>query len=77
MVEGDTSRLQWLARQIDAGWRIEAPVLERQVYRGAEGRVGAFEFVLRSADGCQVVAVGDCPEVREFLADRGIASVGL
>lgn len=77
MLEYATSRLQWLQSQIAAGWRIEAPVIERPVYRGTSERAGAIEFVLRHDRGCQVVAVLDCPEVRAFLQERGLDSITL
>jgi hypothetical protein len=60
-----------------AGWRLEGPVIERPVYRSAEGQTSAYEFVLRNERGCQVVAVNDCPEVRAFLRERGIDSITL
>jgi len=77
MPEYTTNRLQWLQSQIAAGWRLEAPVLERSVYIGADNRASAFEFVLRHERGCQVIAVPDCPEVRHFLQEQQLASVVL
>ena len=77
MPEYTTNRLQWLQSQIAAGWRLEAPVLERSVYVGTNDRANAFEFVLRHERGCQVVTIPDCPEVRHFLQERQLASVAL
>ena len=77
MFEYTTDRLRWLQTQIAAGWRLDAPVLERAVYISANDRASAFEFVLRHDRGYQVVAVPDCPEVRHFLQERQLASVML
>jgi hypothetical protein len=77
MFEYATNRLQWLVGQLAAGWRLEAPVFERLVHRGMAGKTSAFEFVLRNELGFQVVAVNDCPEVRAFLEERGIACINL
>jgi hypothetical protein len=77
MLEYTTNRLQWLQSQIAAGWRLEAPVLERSMYISADGRTSTFEFVLRHERGYQVIAVPDCPEVRRFLQERQLASVML
>jgi hypothetical protein len=77
MLEYTTNRLQWLQSQIAAGWRLEAPVLERSVYISANDRASAFEFVLRHERGYQVIAVPDCPEVLHFLQERQLTSVVL
>jgi hypothetical protein len=70
-----TNRLDWLFDQMKAGWRLEAPVIERPVYYSTTGQVSAFEFVLRSERGCQVIAVHDCPELRSFMQERGLECV--
>jgi hypothetical protein len=77
MSEHTTNRLQWLLSQMAAGWRLEAPVIERPIYYKASGQVSAFEFILRHDRGCQVVAVHDCPELRSFLQERGLESIAL
>lgn len=77
MVEYTTSRLQSLQSWIAAGWRLEAPVLERVVYIGSGGRTSAFEFVLRYEPGYQVIAIPDCPEVRRFIRERQLESIAL
>jgi hypothetical protein len=56
---------------------LEAPVIERPVYRDTSGRASAFEFILRHERGCQVVAVPDCPELHSFLDEHGIEVVVL
>jgi hypothetical protein len=58
---------------MNAGWRLEAPVIERPAYATSTGQISAFEFVLRHERGCQVVAAHDCPELRAFLRERGLA----
>jgi len=60
---------------MNAGWRLEAPVIERPAYNTTTGLVSAFEFVLRHERGCQVVAVHDCPELRAFLRERGLECI--
>ena len=75
MSEQTTNRLEWLLGQMKAGWRLEAPVIERPVYYSRTGQVSAFEFVLRSERGCQVVAIHDCPELRAFLRERGLECI--
>jgi hypothetical protein len=75
MMEYSIDRLWWLQSQLAAGWRLEAPVLERSIFVSAAGRTSAFEFVLRNERGCQVIAIPDCPEVRHFLRERQLESV--
>lgn len=77
MGEYTTSRLEWLQSSIAAGWRLEAPVLERVAYVGSGRRTSAFEFVLRHEPGYQVIAIADCPEVRRFLQERQLESIAL
>ena len=76
MFEYTTNRLQWLMEQMRAGWRRDAPVIERPSYAGA-GRTSAFEFLLRHERGCQVIAVQDCSEVRAFMQERGLSSIAI
>jgi hypothetical protein len=77
MYEQTTSRLQWLLSQMAAGWRLEAPVLERPVPYNADGQISSFEFVLRHERGCQVITVHDCPELRSFLQERGLKCIAI
>jgi len=77
MSELTTNRLDWLKGQIDAGWRLEAPVLERPVGYSASGQASAFEFVLRHERGCQAIAVHDCPELRAFLEERELECIAI
>ena len=77
MSEQTTNRLDWLLGQINAGWQLEAPVIERPVNYNTAGQASAFEFVLRHERGCQVVAVYDCPELRAFLRERGLECIAL
>jgi hypothetical protein len=72
-----TDRFRSLLGRMDEGWRLEAPVIERQAYQSPIGRVSAFEFILRHERSCQVIAVPDCPELRRFLDERGIDVVAL
>jgi hypothetical protein len=77
MPEQTTNRLQWLLSQLSAGWRLEAPVIERPAPYNETGQVSAFEFILRHERGCQVVAVHDCAELRSFLQERGLDCIAL
>jgi hypothetical protein len=77
MSEQTTNRLDWLLGQMNAGWRLEAPVIERPVHCNTTGQASAFEFVLRHERGCQVVAVHDCPELRSFLRERGLECIAI
>jgi hypothetical protein len=77
MSEQTTNRLDWLLGQMNAGWLLEAPVIERPAYYNTTGQVSAFEFVLRHERGCQVVAVHDCPELRAFLRERGLECIAI
>ena len=77
MPERTTNRLEWLKGQIQAGWRLEAPVIERPVFYAASDRASAFEFVLRHEQGCQVIAIHDCPELQAFLRERGLECIAL
>ena len=77
MPERTTDRLEWLKGQIQAGWQLEAPVIERPVFYTASGLVSAFEFVLRHERGCQVIAIHDCPELLAFLRERGLECIAI
>jgi hypothetical protein len=72
-----TDRFRSLLGRMDEGWQLEGPVIERPAYQSLSGPVSAFEFILRHERGCQVIAVPDCPELRRFLDERGLAVVAL
>ncbi|HNP85168.1 MAG TPA: hypothetical protein PKK78_03465 [Kouleothrix sp.] len=77
MIDYATGRMQWLRTQLEDGWRLEGPVIERAVYLGPHDRVSAFEFMLRHERGCQVLAINDCPEVRNFLDERHLDCIAI
>ena len=77
MMTTSTDRLEWLRQQIMQGWRVEGPVIERAVFYRTPHPVSAFEFVLRHDDGCQVVAVPDCPALRSFIREQALLVVTL
>ncbi|HEU5014922.1 MAG TPA: hypothetical protein VFT66_20540 [Roseiflexaceae bacterium] len=72
-----TDRLEWLRHQLSRGWRVEGPVIERAMFYWVPHPTSAFEFVLRHEDGCQVVAVPDCPALRSFIRERALLVVTL
>lgn len=72
MVTFGAQRLDWLKRQIEQGWQIEQPVIQRAVLAGVTHQPAAYEFVLRQEYGCQVVAVPECPEVAHFLHEHAL-----
>lgn len=72
-----TERLSWLKQQLESGWRVEAPVIERAALYSARGQLSAYEFILRHEQGCQVIAVPDSPEVRSFLSEHALSVVHL
>ena len=77
MSEQTTNRLDWLLEQMNAGWQLEAPVIERPVNYNTTGQVSAFEFVLWHERVYQVAAVADCPELHRFLADHMLATMSV
>lgn len=77
MTTMSTDRLEWLRHQLLKGWRVEGPVIERAMFYSAPHPTSAFEFVLRHEDGCQVVAVPDCPALRSFIRERALLVVTL
>jgi hypothetical protein len=70
-------RLNDLMGRMREGWTLMAPVIERADYHGSSSPTSAFEFVLRHELGCQVIAVPDCPQLRQFLDERGLDVVAL
>lgn len=77
MTTRSTDRLEWLRHQLLQGWRVEGPVIERTVFYSTPHPTSAFEFVLRHSDGCQVVAVRDCPALRSFIREQVLLVVTL
>lgn len=76
-VGSDNQRLSQLQAWLDAGWVIEEPVLQRSVYHGLNGRVCAFEVVVRHRERRQVIALHDAPDVQLFLLQRRLAVLDL
>lgn len=70
-------RMALLLRQLQLGWQVEAPVIERVVFTGPHGLASAFEFVLRNEHTCQVIAVPNCDEIQRFLRERTLTVVAL
>ncbi|NOK59546.1 MAG: hypothetical protein GFH27_549285n70 [Chloroflexi bacterium AL-W] len=73
MVTMAIERLEWLKWQLAQGWRVESPVIERTLYYSLPGQESTFEFILRHEQGCQVVAIPDCPELHTFIKAHALA----
>lgn len=68
-----TSHLPELLHRLEIGWRIEEPLLQRTVLHGADGRASVLEVVIRKDGERRVIALGDDPEVGQFLEERRLA----
>jgi hypothetical protein len=64
--------LQQLQNWIITGWRIEEPVLQRNVYHALDGRVCVFEVVLCRCGERRAIALHDEPDVHRFLHEQGL-----
>lgn len=76
-VSGDDQRMSQLQAWLDAGWWIEEPVLQRSAYHGLNGRVWAFEIVVRRSEQRQVIVLPDAPPVHQFLQQQHLAVLDL
>jgi len=64
-----------LQRQLDQGWQIEPPVYV-MADPAQRSRV-VFRMVIWREGKPRVATVHDCPEVRQFLADRRLRAEAL
>ena len=63
----------WLA----AGWQIEEPVLQRNLFHGPNGRTCSFEVVVHNAGERRVCGLRDAPDVQAFLVRQQLAVLDL
>jgi hypothetical protein len=70
-------RLSEVCARLEAGWRIEEPIVRRSAYYTSCGRVCALELALKSQDERRVVTLDDLPEVQAFLKQRQLAALEL
>ena len=75
MVESQPDRLHWLHQQLQRGWHLKPPVLERPAIMSTADLKSVFDFVLTHEQGCQVISVSDSRELREFLTENGVGVI--
>ena len=61
------NHLPELQRRLEAGWRIEEPLLQRSVLHGLHGRQAVLEVVLCKNGERSVLALCDDPDVQHFV----------
>jgi hypothetical protein len=62
-----------LERLLDAGWRIEPPVLVRLAWSPRYADRFAYHFILQRDTQRSLVVIADSPELQQFLAANAIA----
>ena len=72
-LESSTGDLRELVAQLDAGWHIEAPLLQRTMLHGAAGGHAVLEAILARNGVHRFIALVDDPDVRWFLDERHLA----
>ncbi len=77
MAEYIPDRLYWLHQQLERGWRLQPPALERPANPHTEAPKSVFDFVLAHEQGCQVITVSDSRELRQFLTEHGVGVVAV
>jgi hypothetical protein len=77
MVENQPDRLHWLHQQLQRGWHLKPPALERPAILRTEDSMSVFDFVLTHEQGCQVITVSDSHELRQFLTENGVGVVAV
>ena len=77
MVEYQPDRLHWLHQQLQRGWRLKPPALERPAIVSTADSTSVFDFVLTHEQGCQVITVSDSHELREFLTENDVRVVAM
>jgi hypothetical protein len=62
-----------LERLLDAGWRIEPPVLARLAWSQRDADQYAYHFILQRDAQRSLVVITDSPELQLFIASNAIA----
>ena len=62
-----------LERLLDAGWRIEPPVLARLAWSQRAANQCAYHFILQRDAQRSLVVIADSPELQRFIAVNAIA----
>ena len=62
-----------LERLLDAGWRIEPPVLARLAWSQRDAGQYAYHFILKRDAQRSLVVITDSPELQKFIAVNAIA----
>jgi len=62
-----------LERLLDAGWRIEPPVLVRLAWSPRYADQFAYHFILQRDTQRSLVVIADSPELQRFIAVNSIA----
>jgi hypothetical protein len=62
-----------LERLLDAGWRIEPPVLARLAWSQSDANQFAYHFILKRDAQRSLVVIADSPELQQFIAVNAIA----
>ena len=62
-----------LERLLDAGWRIEPPVLARLAWARRDAGQYAYHFILQRDAQRSLVVIADSPELQRFIAVNSIA----
>jgi hypothetical protein len=64
-----------LERLLEAGWRIDPPVLKRVAWSPHRATQYAYHFILVRASQRSLVVLDDSPELQQLLAARCITVV--
>jgi hypothetical protein len=62
-----------LERLLNAGWRIEPPVLARLAWSQRDADQFAYHFILKRDTQRSLVVIADSPELQGFIASNAIA----
>ena len=72
-----SGQLADLVCRLDNGWRIEAPLLQRSILHGPEGRRAVLEVVIRKDGERRVLALSDDLEARQFFEARRVGILAI